>query len=651
MKKNIINIGILAHANAGKTTITENILFLSGLIKQIGSVDKGSCHTDFLSIEKERGISIKSTITYCNWKNCRINIIDTPGHVDFSSEIDKTFIILDCAVLIISAVDGVQSHTKNIFDALVALKIPTIILINKIDRIGADTEIVVNEIEKELSKNIIISQNIQNEAQENVQIIDFIEKQQLKSQSIEKIIELDDFLMTKFIDNKKIFFDEIYNTFLYNLAKGKISPILFSSGKYQIGIKNILNLIADFSSHIKSLESKDFSAIVFKIEHHKNLGKIAGIRLFSGEVKPRDIIFNATKNEEQKITLIKEYNAEKINDLNSASAGEIVALTGISNIDIGDILGRQYGDKQNIRINNPLLTVKVFPEKENEFSNLADALNKLTEEDPALDFIFDKEEKELNIKITGKIQIEILQKTLLERFNIAANFDKPTVIYKETPKNTAEGFIRYTMPKPCWAILKFKIEPGERNSGISYKSEIGVNNVLQKYQNEVERTIPNALKQGIKGWEVTDIKITLIEGEDHNIHSRAGDFAVATPMGIMNGLVNTDTNFLEPIIDFKIKAPENLLGTIASEIHKMRGTFETPDIFENLFEMKGKLPLATSMDFPITLASLSGGKAKFSSKFYGYELCPEEHGIKRDYKGISPLDEAKWILKARKALQ
>jgi len=251
----------------------------------------------------------------------------------------------------------------------------------------------------------------------------------------------------------------------------------------------------------------------------------------------------------------------------------------------------------------------------------------------------------------GWIQMEVLERILADRFGIEARFENPTVIYKETPNAAAEGFVRYWMPKPCWAILKFLIEPGERGSGVFYESKLSVNDVQQKYQNEVARSITNALKQGIKGWEVTDIKITLIEGDDHPMHSRPGDFTVATPMGIMDGLVHSGTALLEPMIFYQIIAAEDLLGPITSDITRMRGTFESPVLQDGKFRLLGVFPLATSLDYPVKLSSRSGGKARISTRFYGYSVCTDEQGAIRPYQGISPLDTAKYILKARKALK
>ena len=251
----------------------------------------------------------------------------------------------------------------------------------------------------------------------------------------------------------------------------------------------------------------------------------------------------------------------------------------------------------------------------------------------------------------GWIQMEVLERILADRFGIEARFENPTVIYRETPATAAEGFVQYWMPKPCWAILKFRIEPGERGSGVVYSSVVPVNDVQQKYQNEVARTIATALKQGIKGWEVTDVRITLVEGEDHPMHSRAGDFAIATPMGIMNGLVNCGTTLLEPMVRFRINASDDLLGVITSDITRMRGAFESPEMATGRFTLEGIVPLATSLDFPVKLSSRSGGKARISTHFSGYRACTDEQGVIRSFRGISPLDTAKYILKARKAIQ
>ena len=247
------------------------------------------------------------------------------------------------------------------------------------------------------------------------------------------------------------------------------------------------------------------------------------------------------------------------------------------------------------------------------------------------------------------MQIEILEHVLKERFFIKASFTDPQVVYKETISTKAEGYIRYWMPKPCWAIMTFLIEPAPLNSGVSYSSIVSQNDVHIKYQNEIERTIPKALAQGLLGWEVTDVKITLIKGEDHNVHSRPGDFNLATPMGIMQGLKIGGTHLLEPILSFEIKANEALLGKITSELSTRRASFDTPEFMEDIFSLKGRIPVATSLDFGRKLNSITSGKSRLRLQFYGYDTCPKGEGVNRDYKGVNPLDEAQWILHRRGA--
>jgi ribosomal protection tetracycline resistance protein len=317
---------------------------------------------------------------------------------------------------------------------------------------------------------------------------------------------------------------------------------------------------------------------------------------------------------------------------------------------IGDILGCPEPVPGNCSLGEPLLSVRAIPENSAEYIKLAEALAVLSSEDPMLNFFWHKEEKQLHLKIMGAIQTEILIEILLDRFGIKARFTDPDVIYKETPSKSGYGIERYTMPKPCWAVLKLKIEPGARGSGAVYRSNLSSDKIQRKYQNEIEAAIEKAMDQGIKGWEVTDLKISLVDGEDHVVHSNPGDFLLAAPIALMNALSNTGTDLLEPILSYRIFAPDEFLGKITSEIISVRGDFRPAEIDHGHFELKGTVPLATSMDFSVRLSSITGGKAKYSIKFHGYEKCPEGAGKTRDYKGISPLDRSKYILKMRGAI-
>jgi ribosomal protection tetracycline resistance protein len=618
----------------------------------LGSVDKGTSKTDNLEVERSRGISVRSAYTSMQWKNSKINIIDTPGHVDFSADVERSLRIMDCAIILLSAVEGVQAHTITIWNTLKNLNIPVIFFINKIDRTGADTKQVIQSIKEELNAHLIILQEVTNEGENEANIKSIWNETYQCEEAIEALAETDDNILELYMNEEKTDFSTLNKHLSKSIKDGKIFPLIVGSAKYSIGINNLLDAIIEYFPERQKSNQEKTSALIFSITHDKQLGKIAHVKLYSGNLKNRDNILNTRTKEEVKITqIIQNTGGNKI-ETGNVSDGDIAGLCGLNNIQVGDILGiisDEIPIENNMR--TPLLTVQVIPENEKDFPKLAYALQELSTEDPSLDFDWLKEEQELHVKIMGWIQIQVLEKQIENRYGILAKFKDPTVIYKETPSKIGEGYVRYWMPKPCWAIMKFKIEPGKRGSGIKYHSIVSVDKIQLKYQKEVERTIPKALKQGIKGWEVTDLKITLIEGEDHPVHSKAGDFAVATPMGIMEGLKEIGTAFLEPILSFRITASEELLGNIASDITQMRGKFDFPKIEDGKFIMNGKLPLSTSLDYPVKLASRSGGKASIFTKLLSYELCDESQGVKREFQGISPLDTAKYILKARKAIK
>lgn len=646
-----INIGIVAHVDAGKTSITELMLFKSGIIRSLGSVDKGTSQSDWLAVEKQRGISVRSASASFVWNNININLIDTPGHIDFSSEVERSLRALDCAILVISAVEGVQAHTETLWWALRKMDIPTILFINKIDRVGADTESVIDEIKNELIPNIVKMQFVDNEGDDDVYIHDILIEDSIDEEFTESVINNDDFLMASYLNDEFISAQKLKTSLLKQIHERKIFPILSGSAKYNIGIEELLNFITDYMPTAKGDTSKPLSAIVYKVEHDKIIGRIASVRLFNGSIKNRQNILITTQNKNEKVSQIRKLLGQKFEDIGELFAGDTAAICGLSSIRAGDIIGSAEDINASVSLNTALLTVKLIPENKEDFSPLVRAMNMLTDEDPTIDLIWLKDESELLIKIMGTIQLEILEYILIDRFNLKVKFGQPTVIYKETPIASGYAYEEYTMPKPCWAVVKFKIEPGERGSGVVYSSEVGVNDIAHRYQQEIERAIPLALKQGMHGWEVTDLKITLIGGEHHNIHSRAGDFMVATPMALMNGLKNIGTKLLEPMLKFTIKAPENTLGKIVSSLIALRAEIGIPAISEEKFILTGTIPMASSLDYSEKLSSLSSGKAKFSTKFFGYNECSLDQGETTEYRGINPLDRAKYILKARKALQ
>lgn len=646
MIQKILNIGILAHVDAGKTTLTEHILFQSGSQRTIGSVDKGTSATDNLKVEQERGISVRLATATFEYNNVKVNIIDTPGHVDFCAEVEYSLRALDAAILVISAVEGVQGHTISLFNAIKEMQIPCLIFINKIDRVGADVKSVVADIDTTFTEQTVLLQKTEG------QTITSQWNSSTQSEDItETLVEFDDNLTEDYLEGKSIGFAVLNDVLINATSQSKIVPILLGAAKNGVGIEPLLDAITSYF-HLPPPKSQLLSAVIFKIEHDKSLGKMCYMRVFAGQITPRDSIKNASRElgKEEKVGQIKTSIKGKYQDIVRIVAGDIGIVSGLSEAKVGDVYGQVGNIPKMLSLSTPMLTVQVKPKNSAQIMELVQAMAQLTDEDPLLAMQWLPELRELHLRITGMIQVEILQAQILERYGLQTEFSQPSVIYKETPSEMSFGFERYWMPKPCWAILKLKIEPAPIGSGVCYYSEVSVNDVAAKYQNEIEQTIEKSLAQGIKGWEVTDCKITLVEGQDHKVHSRSGDFIIATPMALMNGLKESGTTLLEPILNFSITASLDLLGTITSDITKMRGTFQSPDIQGESFTLKGTVPAATSMEYPIKLASISGGKAKLTTKLDSYQACTDEQGQTTKYRGVSPLDRDKWILQARKAL-
>ncbi|MCL2815838.1 MAG: GTP-binding protein, partial [Oscillospiraceae bacterium] len=469
---------------------------------------------------------------------------------------------------------------------------------------------------------------------------------------IETICEKNDDLLEKYLDGK-LQNPEIAEELKKQFAACQIYPVLKGSAISAKGVPELLDLICFICPNAKTANDPngEVSGVIFKIEHNRQSGRLSHIRLYSGSIKNRDVIKNKTSGLEEKIAQIRKNKLPKTIDAGFLGAGDIGIICGFSNAKLGDIIGSGKNIPPSYKISAPLLRAKITPSDETKYPELASAISELSAEDPMLEMVWEQGKQELVVNITGLIQMEILESVLAERFDIDAKFSNPSVIYKETPAKPGYGFEAYTMPKPCWAVIKFFIEPGERGSGYVYKSEVGDNKIWYRYQSQIMQAIPDSLKQGPLGWNVTDLKITLVDGESHFLHTHPLDFIVTTPMAMMRGLVDCGTNLLEPMLDFRITADESLINKIIGEIISMRGTFESPSINGGNFTIEGRYPAAASIDFPIRFSSMTSGKGILSAAFSGYEPCPLELGATTPYRGINPLDRAKYILYIRGAIQ
>lgn len=656
LKNNIRNIGIVAHVDAGKTTVTEQLLYQSGNSRTLGSVDKGTTHTDSLEIEKQRGISVKSSEIDFKYKDTNIYLIDTPGHIDFIGEVERSLGVLDGSVVVISAVESVQPQTEIYFNALKEMNTPTIFFINKLDRIGADPKNVLDDINKLLTNKFIPLQIIEKldnnfNREDLFSTISSINDPKYAS-LIEDIVsvlgEENEDIINEFYD-ETLTVDKLKSEIIIQAKESKIYPVLFGVAINGIGIKELLDGIINYIPAPKDLDKESFSALVYKISHHKSFGRISHIKIFSGTLKTRENVLNIKTGVEEKVTLMRKIINNKDCDIKEGSSGELLMISGITS-NIGDILGINDFIPRLPNIANPVLTLKVFPKKPEQYIPLVESLSILQSEDPLLNMEWIKDKSEINIQITGSIQIEIIENILKERFNLDVTFDEASVIYKETPSKRGYCEEYYTMPKPCWAVVTFLIEPLPLGSGIIFESEVRTEYIKLRYQREIESNLERLLKQGLYGWNVTDLKITLVDGEDHVMHSRSGDFTTATAIALMRGFVSLGITLLEPLIDFRISVPSEFSSKVLNDVVQMRGTFDSPTIVNDIFTVCGKLPVSTSLNYPINLGILSSGCGVMSTKFSGYSPCPTELGTSREFVGVNPINRSKYILYSRKAL-
>ncbi|MDN4068638.1 TetM/TetW/TetO/TetS family tetracycline resistance ribosomal protection protein [Paenibacillus vini] len=653
-----LNVGIFAHVDAGKTTTTEHILFESGRTRTLGSVDEGTALTDSMDIERQRGISVRAAMTSFSWKGVQVNLVDTPGHVDFLSEVERSLRVMDCAVLILSAVEGVQAQSEMIWNALRKLAIPTLVFVNKMDRVGADPETLLSEIHKFLSPDIVPVQLPLGREQEFTGAIELLEDAPMdvagnkaRIRLFELLAERDETLLESYLNGDAISLAQWRNCAVELAKSAKLFPLIYGAAAKGIGIESLLDVMIHYLPLAGGDAEAPLSGIVFKIERDKSMGRMAYVRLYQGSLRNRDNVHNYTRDIQEKVTQIRKVEGARSEDLGWLAAGDIAAVCGLSHVRIGDILGVPDAIPPEAKLAVPLLTVRAYWKTEADYPHVVQALQELSDEDPLLDVQWLQDERELHVKVMGPIQLEILHSLLENRYGLTVTFGNPSVIYKETPKQIGEGFIAYTMPKPCWAILRFRIEPGPRGSGLVYEANVRTEDLLPQYQKEVERRVPEALQQGLCGWEVTDLKVTLTYGQHHVWHTHPLDFAVATPTGIMDGLANTGTALLEPVLQVRIVVPEENAGRVINDFALMRGTMEPPVLQGDRMLIEGRLPVATSMNYPVELSSYTKGRSTFSSFFAGYELCPSEVSAERQRRGVNPLDQAKYILSVRKALQ
>ena len=638
-RQTLRNIGIFAHVDAGKTTLSEQLLRHAGAIRQAGSVDSGTTMTDSLPVERRRGISVKASCVSLTWRGVTVNLIDTPGHVDFSAEVERSLWALDGAVLVVCAKEGVQPQTEVLFEALRRQGVPTVIFINKIDREGADVRKTLRQIHRRLSDKAILAADA--------------------DAVTEAVCMTDDALLEKYLGGEDIDPAETARRFTALARSGELYPVFSGSALRDEGVAQVLDAIVD------DLPSPDggsgqLCGVAFAADQDRLLGRGVWMRLYSGSLENREAItlpagVDPVSGEERfvqrKITQIKRVNGQ---DAGVLRAGEIGVVYGLGDIRIGHVLGDAALLPRKVEpgtLRTPLITVQVIPERAEDMQALRAACETLAGEDPLLQAHYARKLNEMQLHVMGDIQLEILQELLDTRFSLKVRFTEPTVIYRETIAKAAVGHVAYLAPKPCWAIMDFYMEPGERGSGVTFASTAPVKDIAPSYQNQVHQALPLALSQGRLGWPVTDVRITLTGGNHHICQTQPLDFIVATPMGIQDGLRQGGSVLLEPILEVRFLLPPECVGRVMSDVAVMRGEVSDTQTDDDRVILIATVPVQTSMGYASTLASITSGRGGMSIRLKGYRECPLELGATCPRRGVDPLDTSRYILAARNALE
>ncbi len=600
MKK---TFGIFAHVDAGKTTFSEQILYYTKSIRKKGRVDYKEAFLDSQKVEKERGITVFSDVGTFSYDGDTYYLIDTPGHIDFSPEMERTLSILDYAILVVSAVEGIQGHTETLWNLLKNRKIPTFIFINKIDRVGADVNKVYQQLKRRFSEDICL---LSNNSLMN-----------LSDEEIEFIAGKDEELLN-------LYFEDNYNNQLWiNKLKFLVKErqiFVASSGSALLdqGVREFLDIFNKLT--MTNYELADiFTGKVFKIRYDEKGTRITYIKALSGLLKVKDeLVYNHNGEEiREKVNEIRAYNGVKYEIKDVASAGDVFAVTGISNMKAGMGIGIEDSTEEMI----PTLTAKVLYDSTVNIKEVLKYLKILESEEKTLNVQYDEILKEMHINVMGKIQLEVLKEIIQERFNLNVEFDKPEILYKETIGNEVNGYGHFE-PLRHYAEVHLKLLPGERGEGIVFENRCHNDYLTPGQQNLIKTHIFEKKHRGIlTGSEIDDIKVILITGRAHIKHTEGGDFREATKRALRQGLDSAENILLEPYYNFKIEVDNQLLGRILSDVQKMNGTFNEQQSVGDRVIITGRGPVATFMDYTLEFQALSKGKGGLSLMYGGYDVC------------------------------
>lgn len=668
----IRNIGFIAHIDAGKTTTTERVLYYTGKIHKLGNVDEGTTTMDYMIQEKERGITINSAVTTCFWRDFIINIIDTPGHVDFTAEVERALRVLDGVIVILEGVTGVQPQTETVWRQASKYKVPRIIFVNKMDRIGANFKRVIDSIKEKLNINPLIIQLPIGEEEEFEGVIDLIEMKEYiwgkggngedyivndakpntfineyRNELIERTCESDDLLLEKYLDGKKIENEELKKAIRNGTNKGYFYPLTFGSSLKNKGIQPLLDAIVDYLPSpidippVKGINPENntevfrkpsvdepLSALIFKVQNDPYIGQLHYIRVYSGKINSGSYIYNSTLKIKERVSRILRLHANKREDIKELKAGELGGVVGLKDSSTGDTMC----DKNNpiileqIVFPEPVISIAIEPKSESDQDKLSLALRKFVLEDPTFKLKFDEETGQTIISGMGELHLEIIVDRLTREFGISARVGKPEVNYREsiTKEVIEEGkYIKQSGGKGLYGHVVLKIYP-IKDKNFVFINKIKGGAIPDAFIPAVEEGVKSSLETGIiLGYPAINIGVELIDGSYHPVDSSEIAYRIAASKAFKDGTKKANPILLEPIMEVEIITPEEYLGDILQGISLRRGKVNDIELEANLRIITAHIPLAELFGYATELRSLSQGRASYSMQFSSYEVVPQ----------------------------
>ncbi len=590
-------IGVMAHVDAGKTTLSESILYHAGVIKEMGRVDRGNTFLDTDDVEKQRGITIYSKEAKLTINDKEIYLIDTPGHVDFSPEMERSLSVLDYAILIISGTDGVQAHTGTLWRLFALYNIPVFVFVNKMDQPDVDKTLIMKDIEKLCGSGAV----------------DFTE---LTSEEVKEAIAMcDEEMLDKYMETGEVCEDDIVNA----ISNRQIFPCFFGSALKDIGVVEFMDAFAGFTKE-KSYRD-EFSAKVYKIIRDEQGKRLTYLKVLGGTLKVKSIIEYGESCEAEKIDQIRVYSGDKFKAVNEIEAGVVCTVTGLNNTFAGQVLGVGSDNATTAPVLEPVLRYRLVLPADCDVFVMLKNMKQLEEEEPQLKVEWNEEHYEIYVKVMGAVYLEVLKSVIYDRFGVEVSFDSGNVVYKETITNRVYGVGHYE-PLKHYAEVHLILEPGDVGSGIVVENKAVEDELDKNWQRLIITHILEKKHLGVlTGSEITDIKITLVAGRAHKKHTEGGDFRQATYRAIRQGLKQAESKLLEPYYKFKMEMPSESLGRAMTDIQKMNGRFSDPIMDGEGVILEGYAPVSLMGDYSQEFAAYTRGKGRFFCEISGYEEC------------------------------